>query len=91
MNRHFNPLWSSLVPISKEEQGSILILDTLNAIPLEQSAVALDCAAEPVYVMHHQFRFFLEQLIHEQSTTIEGWIEMNGPLINDGFKEAKRT
>ena len=74
-----------------EEQWSILILNTLNAIPLEQAAATLDCAIDTVFHMRHKFLLFLEQLIYEQPTTLEGLIELDETVINDGFKGIKRT
>ena len=74
-----------------EEQWSILILDTLNAIPLEQTAATLDCAVDTVFHTRHKFLLLLEQLLYEQPITLEGIIEMDETYINDGFKGIKRT
>ena len=67
-----------------EEQWSILILDTLNAIPLEQTAAQLDCAVDTVFHMRHKFLLFLEQLLYEQPLSLEGLIEIDETYINDG-------
>lgn len=72
-----------------EEQWSILILDTLNAVPLIQTAATIDCAVDTVFHMRHKFLLLLEQLIYDQSLILEGVIEMDETYINDGYKGNK--
>ena len=74
-----------------EAQWSILIVDTLNAIPLVKTAAELDVSTETVFHMRHKFLLLLEQLLYEQPITLEGIIEMDETYINDGFKGIKRT
>lgn len=74
-----------------EDAWLILILDTLNAVPLLETAVKLDCIVDTVFHMHLRFLLLLEQLIYEQPLILEGVIEMVETYINDGYKVVKRS
>ena len=74
-----------------EEHWSILIVDTLNAVPLLETAAKLDCIVDTVFHMRHRFLLLLEQLIYEQPLVLEGIVEIDETYINDGYKGIKRT
>lgn len=74
-----------------EEQWAIVMLDTLNGVPLLETAAKLDCVVDTTFQMRHKFLLLLEQLMDEQPLTLEGLIEMDETYINDGFKGIKRT
>lgn len=74
-----------------EEQWAIAILDTLKVVPLLETAAKLDCVIDTAFHLRHKFLLLLEQLMVEQSLTLEGLIEMDETYINDGFKGVKRT
>ena len=60
-----------------EEHWSILIVDTLNAVPLLETAAKLDCIVDTVFHMRHRFLLLLEQLIYEQPLVLEGIVEID--------------
>ena len=74
-----------------EEHWSMVILDTLNAIPLEQTAAILDRCIPTVFNMRHKFLLLLEQLLFEQDEVMEGIVEIDETYVPDSYKGIKRT
>ena len=64
----------------------MLILNTLNAIPLDQNASTLFCTVDNFIHMRHKFLLLLEQLLYQQPLSLENLIEIDETYINDGFK-----
>ena len=58
-----------------EAQWSILIVDTLNAVPLFKTAAELYISTETAFHMRHKFQLLFEQLLYEQPITLEDIIE----------------
>ena len=74
-----------------EEHWSMVILDTLNAVPLLQTAALLDCSVDTVFNMRHKFLILLEQLIYEQDEVMDGIVEIDETYVPDSTRGIKRT
>ena len=74
-----------------EESWSIVILDTLNTIPLHATAAPIDCSEDTVFHMRHKFLLLLEQLLFEQGEVMEGIVEIDETYVPDNYKGIKRT
>ena len=74
-----------------EDSWSIVIVDTLNAIPLHETAAQIDCSEDTVFHMRHKFLLLLEQLLFEQGEVMEGIVEIDETYLPDSFKGIKRT
>jgi transposase-like protein len=74
-----------------EASWSIVIVDTLNAIPLHETAAEMDCAVDTVFHMRHKFLLLLEQVLFEQGEVMEGIVEIDETYLPDSFKGIKRT
>lgn len=74
-----------------EASWSIVIVDTLNAIPLHETAAEIDCAVDTVFHMRHKFLLLLEQVLFEQGEVMEGIVEIDETYLPDSFKGIKRT
>lgn len=74
-----------------EEHWSMVILDTLNAISLHETAAQIDCSEDTVFHMRHKFLLLLEQLLFEQGEVMEGIVEIDETYLPDSFKGIKRT
>jgi len=74
-----------------EEHWSIFILDTLNAVPLLQTAAELDCYVDTIFNMRHKLLILLEKLIYEHDKVMEGIVEIDETYVPDSYKGIKRT
>ena len=68
-----------------------VILDTLNAISLEDTAATLDRCIPTVFNMRHKFLLLLEQLLCEKETLMEGIVEIDETYVPDCYKGIQRT
>ncbi len=68
-----------------------VILDTLNAIPLDETAATLDRCVPTVFNMRHKFLMLLEQRIEEQDGVMDGIVEIDETYVPDSYKGIKRT
>ncbi len=68
-----------------------MIVDTLNAVPLLETAAKRGCIVDTVFHMRHRFLLLLEQLIYEQPLVLEGIIEIDQTYVYDGYKGNKRV
>ena len=69
----------------------MVILDTLNAVPLLQTAALLDCCVDTVFNMRHKLLLLLEQLLYEQNEVMDGIVEIDETYVPDSTKGIKRT
>ena len=69
----------------------MVILDTLNAVPLLQTAAQIDCSVDAVFNMRHKFLLLLDQLLFEQDEVMEGIVEIDETYFPDSTKGIKRT
>ena len=69
----------------------MVILDTLNAVPLLQTAAQLDCCVDTVFIMRHKLLILLEQLLFEQDEVMDGIVEIDETYVPDSTKGIKRT
>jgi len=74
-----------------EASWSIVILDTLNAVPLHKTAAQIDCSVDTAFQLRHKFLLLLEQLLFEQNEVMEGIVEIDETYLPDSFKGIKRT
>lgn len=76
---------------SQQSQASwsMVITDTLNAVPLLYTAAQLDCAVDTVFHMRHKFLILLEQLIEEQGSIMDGIVEIDETYVPDSYKGIK--
>jgi len=74
-----------------EEHLSMVILDTLYVIPLDQTASILDRCIPTVFNMRHKFLLLLEQFLFEQDEMMEEILEIDETYIPDSYKGIKRT
>ena len=71
-----------------EEHGSMVILDTLNAILLFQTAAELDCCVDTAFNMRHKLDILLERLIFEQDEVMVG---IDATYVPDSYSGVKPT
>ena len=74
-----------------EASWSIVLVDTLNAIPFHETAAQIDCSEDTVFHIRHKFLLLLEQLLFEQEDTMDGIVEIDETYLPDSFKGIKRT
>ena len=74
-----------------EARWSIVIVDTLNAIPLHEIATQIDCSEDTVFHMRQKFRLLFEQLFFELEDTMDGIVEINETYLTESYKGIKRT
>ena len=74
-----------------EESWSIVIVDTLNAIPLHETASQIDCSLDTMFHMRHKLLLLLEQLIYQQDEVMEGIVEIDETCVPDRTIGIKRT
>lgn len=64
-------------------------MDTLNAIPLHETAAQIDCSEDTVFLMRHKFLILLEQPLFKQGEVMEGIVEIDEIYLPDRCKEIK--
>lgn len=73
-----------------EASWSTVILDTLNAVSLLETAAKINCSADTVFHMRHKFLLCLQTQLIQDPQSLEGIIEMDETYVSDGAKGIKR-